>query len=50
MALLIMSPVSELVSFGLKPGNCVFFNCPNLKVGAIDVRHIQGFSHIFFNF
>jgi hypothetical protein len=34
--------------FGLKPGNCQVFNCPDLKVGAIDVRNIQGFSHIFF--
>jgi hypothetical protein len=50
MALLIMSPVSEMVSFGLKPGNCVVFNCPDLKVGAIDVRDIQGFSHIFLIF
>jgi hypothetical protein len=32
--------------FGLKPGNYLVFNCPDLKVGAIDVRDIQGFSHI----
>ncbi len=42
-----MSTVQELVSFGLKPGNCLVFNCPDLKVGAIYVREFQGFSHIF---
>jgi len=36
----------KTVDFGLKPGNCLVFNCPDLKVGAIDVRNIQGFSHI----
>jgi hypothetical protein len=40
-----MSPVKKLVDFGLKPGKCFIFNCPDLKVGAIDVRDIQGFSH-----
>jgi hypothetical protein len=45
-----MTPVYELVSFGLKPGTCLAFNCPDLKVGAIDVRDINGFSHIFFTF
>jgi hypothetical protein len=23
-----------------KPGNWLFFNCPDLKVGAIDIRDI----------
>ena len=41
-----MSPVLKLVGFGLKPGKRLIFNCPNLKVGAIDVRDIQGFSPI----
>jgi ASC-1-like (ASCH) protein len=36
--------------FGLKPGNRLVFNCPDLKVGAIDIRDIQGFSPINFNF
>jgi len=40
-----LSPVLELVCFGLKPGNCLVFNCPDLKVGAIDISDIQGFSH-----
>ena len=30
--------------FGLKPGNLLFFNCPDLKVGAIDVFDNMGFS------
>jgi len=44
-----MSTVQELVSFGLKPGNCLVFNCPvrQLADGAIYVREFQGFSHIF---
>jgi len=33
-------------NFGLKPGKWLILNCPDLKVGAIDVRDIQGFSHI----
>ncbi len=33
------------LDFGQKPGNCLVFNCPDLKVGAIDVRGIQGFIH-----
>jgi ASC-1-like (ASCH) protein len=41
-----MGSFSKLVGLGLKPGNCLAFNCPDLKVGAIDVRDIQGFSHI----
>ena len=32
--------------FGLKPGKWLIFNCPDLKVGAIDMRDNQGFSHI----
>jgi len=36
----------KTVDFGLKPGNWLVFNCPDLKVGAIDARDIQGFSHI----
>jgi len=36
----------KTVDFGLKPGKWLVFNCPDLKVGAIDVRNIQGFSHI----
>jgi len=28
--------------FGLKPGNWLFFNCPDLKVGAIDVLNNSG--------
>jgi hypothetical protein len=32
--------------FGLKPGNRLVFNCPTLKGGAIDIRDIQGFSHL----
>jgi hypothetical protein len=28
-----------------KPGNSLAFNCPDLKVGAIHVGDIQGFSH-----
>jgi hypothetical protein len=36
-----------MVDFGLKPGYCQVFNCPDLQVGAIDVRDIQGFSQIF---
>jgi hypothetical protein len=35
----------KTVGFGLKPDNCLVFNCPDLKVGAINVRDIQGFSH-----
>jgi len=33
-------------NFGLKPGKWLIFNCPDLKVGAIDIRDNQGFSHI----
>ena len=33
-------------NFGLKPGKELIFNCPDLKVGAIDMRDNQGFSHI----
>jgi hypothetical protein len=29
-----------------KPGNRLVFNCPTLKGGAIDIRDIQGFSHL----
>jgi len=32
--------------FGLKPGKWLIFKCPDLKVGAIDMRDNQGFSHI----
>jgi len=32
--------------FGLKPGKWLIFNCPDLKVGAIDMHNNQGFSHI----
>jgi hypothetical protein len=32
--------------YGLKPGNCLVFNCPDLKVGAIHVLDIHGFSHL----
>jgi hypothetical protein len=28
-----------------KPRNYLVFNCPDLKVGAIDIRDIHGFSH-----
>jgi len=41
-----MSLVQELVGFGLKPSECLIFNCPDLKVGAIDVRDIKGFSPV----
>jgi hypothetical protein len=36
------------VGFGLKPRNCLVFDCPvrQLADGAIDVRNFQGFSHI----
>jgi hypothetical protein len=30
--------------FGLKPRNWLFLNCPDLKVGAIDILDIMGFS------
>jgi len=33
-------------NFGLKPRKWLIFNCPDLKVGAIDMRDNQGFSHI----
>jgi hypothetical protein len=38
----------KTIGFGLKPGNCVVFNCPvrQLADGAINARDIQGFSHI----
>jgi len=38
----------KTLEFGLKPGNCVVFNCPvrQLADGAINARDIQGFSHI----
>jgi len=29
-----------------KPGKWLIFNCPDLKVGAIDMLDNQGFSHI----
>jgi hypothetical protein len=47
-----LSTVKELVSFGLKPGHCLVFNYPvrQLADGVIDVRDIQGFSHIFLIF
>jgi len=32
--------------FGLKPSRWLIFNCPDPKVGAIDIRDNQGFSHI----
>ena len=32
--------------FGLKPGKWLIFNCPDLKVGAIEMLDNQGFSHI----
>jgi len=49
MYLIVVSSL-KTVDFGLKPGNCLVFNCPDLKVGAIDIRDIQGFSHIFLIF
>jgi len=49
MYLIVVSSL-KTVDFGLKPGNCLVFNCPDLKVGAIDVLEIQGFSHIFLIF
>jgi len=36
----------KTINFGLKPGKWLIFNCPDLKVGAIDMRDNQGFSHI----
>jgi len=33
--------------FGLKPSKWLIFNCPDLKVGAIDMRDNPGFSHIY---
>ena len=36
----------KTAGFGLKPGKCLVSNSPTLKGGAIDVRDIQGFSHI----
>jgi hypothetical protein len=33
-----------------KPDTCLVINCPDLKVGAIDIRDIQGFSPINFIF
>jgi len=36
----------KTIYFGLKPGKWLIFNCPDLKVGAIDMRDNQGFSHI----
>jgi hypothetical protein len=30
--------------FGLKPGKGLIFNCPDLKVGAIDSISVKGFS------
>ena len=32
--------------FEVKSGNCMIFNCPDLKVGAIYAIDILGFSHI----
>ena len=32
-------------NFGLKPNKWLIFNCPDFKVGAIDMRDNQGFSH-----
>jgi len=32
--------------FGLKPSKWLILNCPDLKVGAIDILDNQGFSHI----
>jgi len=43
---LIHKPGLKTISFGLKPGNCLFFNCPYFKVGAIDMSDNQGFSYI----
>ena len=37
---------SKNIGFGLKSSKWLIFNCPALKGGAIDVRDIQGFSHI----
>jgi hypothetical protein len=43
-----MSPVKKTYNFGLKPSKYLVFNCParHLADGAIDIRDIQGFSHI----
>jgi len=40
----------KTVDFGLKPSNWLFFNCPDLKVGAINILDIMGFSPIDFIF
>jgi hypothetical protein len=45
-SIFIIESSRKTVGFGLKPGNWQFFNCPDLKVGAINIRNIQGFSHI----
>jgi hypothetical protein len=51
MCLIVESSLKN-VDFGLKPGNCLVFNCPvrQLADGAIDALDIQGFSHIFLIF
>jgi hypothetical protein len=36
----------KTIDYGLKPGNYLVFNCPDLKVGAIDIGDIHGFSQI----
>jgi hypothetical protein len=41
---LIHEPGIKTIGFGLKPGNCLFFNCPDLKVGAINDLDNLGFS------
>jgi len=44
MSLMIKSSL-KTINFGLKPSKWLIFNCPDLKVGAIDIRDYQGFSH-----
>ena len=54
MLIILFKDISETslktVDFGLKPGNCLVFNCPDLKVGAIHVRDILGFSQLLLTF